>query len=253
MNKFKIFILCASIIFFYGCAGLNGKDKLEDLSGKVTTLRSSLENTNAKIEDLNNKILLLNEKIETLRQNADKASAINAAPLPPEGLKIVSLGQEGEKKEGQSQKKTAVDAPAPVSEGPAVKESPGDLYKRGQGFFNAGKYSESRAAFSAFLKSYPADRLANNTRYWIGESYYSERAFERALQSFEEVANKYPGDNKAPDCLFKAGLSYIEINNNEKARESLGKLTRLYPGSETAEKAKKTHNKISNEKRKGTR
>lgn len=249
MKKFKIFILCASIISFYGCAGVSEKDKFEDLSGKVTALGTSLDGANAKIEDLNNKILLLNEKVETLKQNAGNAPA--AAPVAPEGLKVVSLGQEGEKKEGQTLKKTAVEQPSqPV---PAANESPEALYKRGQGLFNAGRYAESRAVFSAFLKSYPADKLANNARYWIGESYYSERAFESALKFFKEVADKYPDDNKTPDCLLKAGLSYIEINNNEKARESLERLVRLYPRSEAAEKAKKTLNKISNEKMKGAR
>lgn len=241
MKKFKIFILCASIISFYGCAGVREKDRFEDLNGKVTAIGSSIDSANAKIEDLNNKILLLNEKIETLKQNAVSAPA---APVAPEGLKVVSLGQEGEKKENQPLKKTAADHPAQPA--PAANEGPEALYKRGQALFNAGKHAESRAVFSAFLKSYPADKLANNARYWIGESYYSERAFESALKFFEEVANKYPDDNKAPDCLLKAGLSYIEINNKEKARESLERLVRRYPASEAAEKAKKTLNKISN-------
>lgn len=247
--KTKIFIVCASIVSLYGCAGINEKGKFEDLNGKVTALGASLDGTNAKIEDLNNRILLLNEKIETLKQNAAPAPAA-AAPQPPEGLKVVSLGQDGEKKEQPG--KTAPGQPAQPSppppkppEPPAVNEGPEALYKRGHELFNSGRYAESRAAFSALLKSYPTDKLANNARYWIGESYYSERAFESALKFFEEVAGKYPHDNKTPDSLLKAGLSYIELNNNDKARETLERLIKLYPRSEAAEKAKKTLNKIS--------
>jgi len=247
MKKIKILIICASILTLYGCAGVTEREKVEDLSGKVTALGASLDSANSKIEDLNNKVLLLNEKIETMKQNAGAASA--AANQLPEGLKVVSLGSDGEKKEQPI--KAAPDAqPSPQPARPpqtpaAVSEGPEALYRRGLDLLNSGRYAESRAAFSSFLKSYPTDKLVNNARYWIGESYYSERAFESALKFFEEVAGKYPNDNKTPDCLLKAGLSYIELNNSDKARETLERLVKHYPGSEAAEKAKKTLNKIS--------
>ncbi len=251
MKKFKIIILCASILFFYGCAGMHGSDRIDGLNDKIATLSASLDSTNAKIEDLNNKILLLNDKIETMKQKSAGPPPVSAAPIPPQGLKVVSLGQGDEKPAGQALKTTAPHLPVPPM--PVVNGNPQDLYKRGRDLFLSGKYAASRAVFLTFLKEFPKDPLDNNARYWIGESYYSEGAYEKALKFFEEVVEKYPGDYKAPACLLKAGFSYYELNNIEKARESLERLVRLYPRSEAAQKAKKTLNRISNEKRKGTR
>ncbi len=245
MKYLRTFIpFCASLAALYGCAGLDGQKKLDDLNSRVATLDSSIDRTNAKIEDLDNKILLLNEKIEALKHGG-AAQVQNARPLPPEGLKVVSLGQDGGSNGGQPVKNAP---PAPDAAGSAAPDDrPEDMYKRAHELFNDGRYGEARAAFSKFLRSYPSSKLSNNARYWIGESYYSEGAFDKALPLFEEVAIKFPDDNKAPDCLLKAGMSYLEMSNNGKAKDTLERLLRQYPGSEAAEKAKKTLDRMSTE------
>ncbi len=265
MKKLKPLLLCASIIFFSGCAGLN-ENKFEDLNRRISTLNSSLESTNVKIEDLNNKILLLNEKADASRQTIEKLRMEKESSLPvapPEGLKVVNLGPDsGKNREGENLKKPPVITPspippsppeAPVSDGAGKAESPEDSYKKGLELFNAGKFPEARKVFLTFVKSHPAESLTNNARYWIGETYYSEKKYEKAIERFKEVADKYPDDNKAPDCLLKAGFSYMELNNIDKAAESLEKLVKLYPDTEAADKAKKTLKKLSNEKKKGSK
>lgn len=268
--KLKPFILYGlSVAVLSGCAGLNEKN--DQLSRQVADLRTSIKEANAKLEDLNNKFLLLQEKVEASRADAGKALAPQASSIPapvpvspPEGLKVVSLGDEPKaapevKAPVRAKEGTGVvpasftKPPAAPPEKPKGAQSPDALYNHGQDLFLSGKYEEARGAFLSLVKSYPDHTLADNALYWVGESYYTEKDFDRAVARFKEVSDRYPEENKAPDALFKEGLSYMEMDNPGKAKESFDKLVKRYPDSEAADKAKKTLEKLSGAKKEGTR
>ena len=194
---------------------------VEQLNRQVAELRQSLEETNSRVEDISNKFDLLHEKMEAARGTTPGGFT------PPEGLKVVRLGEEGQR---EAQK-----------EGPqATKKSPEQLYNRGQDLFMSGRYREARGAFSNLVESFPAHELADNALYWTGESYYSEKDFNNALSSFLLLVKKYPGENKAPDALLKAGYSYMELEKMDRAKDALEELVERYPDSEAAYKAKGT-------------
>lgn len=230
--KLKTLILVAAVFPLAGCAGLEGQQKsIDQLSGQMAELRTSMSEANARIDDLGNRIVLLQEKIEETRAEIDKAGTVPASP--PKGLKVVPLSEEGGK------------------HAPAIKEKghgweKGDVlrdasaaYNEGQDLFMAGRYEDARRAFASFLASYPRHSLSDNALYWIGETYYSARDFEKALEKFSEVVDKYPEENKAPDALLKAGFSYKEMKRNDEARAALERLVRRYPGSHAASIAAK--------------
>ncbi len=226
-----------------GCAGVNAKTDL--MARQISDLRASLNETNSRVDDLNNKFMLLLEKVEASKSDIERLNT--ASPAPPEGLKIISLGAEGEKKAGDSGAKKE-DGPAPFVQAQPAKEAkastPETLYNRGQDLFLAGKFSEARGVFQALVRSFPSSDLADNALYWEGETYYSEKDFYKAADKFMEVPARYPAGNKAPDAFLKAGFSHLEVYSDAKAKELFDRLIKAYPGSEAADKAKKAIAKL---------
>lgn len=242
--------MAASLI---GCAGVNDKNDL--MARRVGELKASLSETNSRVDDLNNKFMLLLEKVEASKNDIEKLNAVS--PSAPEGLKVVSLGDEAEHKKAvdadakkEEKPEAPVKAPSSLKTGKAAKaETPEALYGRGQDLVMAGRFEEARGVFRGLVKGFPASDLADNALYWEGETYYSEKDFYKAADKFMEVPKKYPAGNKAPDAFLKAAFSYLEINNDSMAKEILERLVKAYPGSEAADRAKKTMERLTDGKK----
>lgn len=236
MNPKTIIITAALALLATGCAATSEQQRsIDRLNLQTSELKASLDETAAKVDDLNNKFTLLQEKIDASRADIDKIAAAGAAQpmMPPAGLTVVPLAEEELRYN-----------PGPLQKGHTMKKETGPLsaeamYNKGQDLFMAGRYEESRGAFSAFLKAYPRHSLSDNALYWIGEAHYAEKDFTKALERFKEVADKYPGENKAPDALLKAGFSHMEMEEGAKARAILEKVVAMYPGTDAASKAMK--------------
>lgn len=226
-----------------GCAGLSEKER-QEMNGKLSSMRTALDETNAKLEELDNKFILLHEKAEAQKAEIERIGSIPSAP--PEGLKVVSLGEDGETKgaEPGRDKKIKTEAQRPQQGRKGAAESAEAIYNRGQDLFMAGKYPEARAAFNSLVKAYPNHNLADNALYWVGESYYSEKDYEKAVERFRDVVDRYPGENKAPDALLKVAFSQLEINNRDMASATLLLLIKRYPDTEAAVKARTVLDKV---------
>lgn len=231
-----------------GCATIE-KDKLDELSRQVTGLKASLDDTNSRIEHLNNKFGLLQEKVEASLVKKEEA-------VPPEGLKVVPLGEDQVKAEDIKQK-PAERQPAPAHEpqaqagpGPKTGEAPEALYNRGHELYIANRFPDARKVFLSLVRENPNHPLADNALYWAGETYYSEKDFESAISKFREVAEKYPRENKTPDAIYKAGLACVELGDNQRAREYFDRVITRYPESEAAAKAGKALEKTGDRKEK---
>ncbi|MDO8426469.1 MAG: tol-pal system protein YbgF [Deltaproteobacteria bacterium] len=243
-----------ALFLFSGCASMNERDKaIELLTRQVAEMKASVEEKGAKLDDLSNKFSLLHEKIEASNAAIEKIAVVPEEP--PAGLVVVPLGEEGKAQDmpRDARQERPTEKAASASIGPAKADTPEALYNRGQDLFISGRYGEARKAFLSLVKRFPESSFADNALYWAGESYYSEKDFEKALLRFREVADKYPGENKAPDALLKVGFTLMEINRPEDAKEALQGLTRRYPESEAAIKAKKALEKLSGEKKEGSR
>ncbi len=259
--------MAAVTLVLAGCAGLSQEDRrdFDLLKKRVSALQESRITNEAKIDELNNKIILLNEKIEAKRgaEGAGGESGPAAGYLPPEGLKVVSLGAQEDAvvitspppPPGQvivrpstiRSKPPVKPEPAPrstaardqmqttaVSTGPVTPEV---LYSKGRDEFLSGLYSSARLTFTRLETEYPGHQLADNALYWVGESFYTQKEFEKALEFFDKTADKYPEGNKAPDALLKAGYSCIELGRAADAELRLRAVLDRYPGTEAASKA----------------
>ena len=214
----------AVIIICGGCGGLINRgadDGLQsELRGEMARLKESLSEIDLEIEELRNKFLLLQEKVEANREELRKLGSEHTTLVPPEGLKVVKLGEEAAEEDIETLE-------------------PESLYSHGQDLFMSGRYREARDVFSRFVEKFPEHSLADNALYWIGETYYTEQSYTSALERFLEVVERYPAENKAPDALLKVAYSYIELGEKRKARTYLERLITQYPESGAADKARK--------------
>src|SRR3972149_8477305 len=85
-------IIPAASLLLAGCASTGDKEMaVEQLNRQVAELRQSLEETNSRVEDISNKFDLLHKKMEAAR------TAPQGGFTPHEGLKVVRLGEEGQR------------------------------------------------------------------------------------------------------------------------------------------------------------
>jgi tol-pal system protein YbgF len=98
-------------------------------------------------------------------------------------------------------------------------------------------YDGAIAAFSDFLRQYPATDLSDNAVYWIGECHYVKREFNRAVEAFVRLMDTYPDGDKVPAALLKLGYAFQELGDPNAARRYLEELRTRYPGSDEAAKA----------------
>ena len=196
--------------------------------------------TSEKLNDLNNKFMLLHEKVEAVKHKMGRR--VDVPDRPPEGLTVVSLGEESAK-QVKSKAKRVSKRPAKKSK-PKVSGSAEVQYNRGQDLFMSGRYREARGVFLELSRSFPAHSLADNALYWLAEAYYTEQNYDKALQWFRKAAEKYPNENKAPDALLKVGYSYMELLSNDEARRVFKKVRDRYPNSDAAVSADKALRKI---------
>lgn len=118
-------------------------------------------------------------------------------------------------------------------------DDPKKAYEAAYNLFKEKQYKDAREKFSAFIKKFPKDELADNAQFWTAESYFNEKDFEGAILAYETCIKVHPGSEKVPGALLKQGLSFIEIGDKKTAKVILEKLIEKYPGSSEAGLAKK--------------
>ncbi len=93
------------------------------------------------------------------------------------------------------------------------------------------QYDEARAAFRAFVDSFPRDDLAPQAIYWVGDIAYVQKDYAGASRAFAEGLKKYPKSPRAPESMLKLGQSLIAMNEKKEGCLALDALSSKYPGA----------------------
>jgi len=193
----------------------------------------------------------LEQRLERLERMADNPALLELArQMEVLGAEVRSLrgsleelqfALEGAKEQQRAQyldldqRLQAVEARASELEAATVAAvDPEAQYQAAFDLLKAGRYSEARQGFEAFLAAHPQHELAANAQYWLGEVAYVERDYEAALAAFGKVLDDYPGARKAPDALLKSGYCHYELKRFDRARAVLNRLVAEYPGTPAA-------------------
>lgn len=125
--------------------------------------------------------------------------------------------------------------------------TPQDVIEEAKKNIKSGKYAETRALLSAFVKKYPKDIHCGMAQYYIGESHYSEKNYEKAAEFYIESFGTNPGGAKAPEALYYLAVCFKELGKIAQSKMTLDKLEREYPkNKECIDKAKKLRKELKN-------
>ena len=194
---------------------------LRNATMEMDLLRSQVTASETQIRDLNNK---LNSMDDRIRQARDQQKE-QIKPVP-------------EKKPEEPQKAQAAEEKTAKASAPAANTAK-TKYDAAMKLYKEKKYKAAREKFSAFLKEFPKDQLADNALFWTAETYYKEKDFEGAIAEYAELLKTYPNSGKAPSALLKQGYSLIELDDKKGGKIILEQLVERYPKTQEAIEAQK--------------
>jgi len=89
--------------------------------------------------------------------------------------------------------------------------SAGNIYKRGESFYDAGYYEDAIGEYKKFLslKKGVSKTKKKEAFFKIGMSYSKLRMLSEAEESLEFFLNRYPYDDKTPEAVYWLGRNYL--------------------------------------------
>ncbi|MBI5279210.1 MAG: tol-pal system protein YbgF [Burkholderiales bacterium] len=110
--------------------------------------------------------------------------------------------------------------------------------------FRKGDFVAAQAAFSEFLKRYPASGYRPTALFWLGNAQYANRDYAGAIGNFRALIALAPDHPRAPEAVLSIANCQIELKQNPQARKTLDDLVKAYPQSEAAVAAKERLSKF---------
>ena len=180
-----------------------------------------------KLKEIDNRISALEKRMDSLdaqiREMKENQAPLAPQPIPPES---------------NAPAPAAPAAPAPQAPQPTKgMVAAQDAFNQAMDLYSAGDYENAKAKFSAFLRNYPTDNLADDARFMLGEIAFTRKDYAGAVKEYQKVVDDYPLADRVPDALYKEGTAYELMGNPDKARESFNRVMDNYPYSDSAKKA----------------
>lgn len=104
--------------------------------------------------------------------------------------------------------------------------------------FRKGDFAPAQAAFTDFLRRFPASGYAPSALFWLGNAQYAVRDYVGAIASFRALLTRAPEHSRAPEAVLSIANCQIEMKDTRAARKTLEDLIKAYPQSEAAGAAK---------------
>jgi tol-pal system protein YbgF len=115
---------------------------------------------------------------------------------------------------------------------------PEEAYQTAYSDLASGRYGLAKAAFTEYLRRYPATEVSDNAQYWIGECDYALGDFQGAIEAFKKVAENYPKGDKVRAALLKTGIAYARLKDMDSARKYYTMVITRFPRSDEARLAR---------------
>lgn len=202
---------------------------LQQLQEEVRQLRGSVETQQHKIESMEreqrDRYRDIDRRISALIQAAVEADPMSGgAPVEGDQLPVADTTPPA----------TAPAQSVNASAAATGAESDQDAYRSAFQLVRERKFDESRAAFEAFVRSYPDSRNTANAHYWLGEIDLAQQSFAAAREAFKRVIDTFPQHAKVPDALYKLGVVEDRMGNTQASQEAFQRLIQAYPQSSAA-------------------
>ena len=196
-------------------------DQKSVIDGMQTTLREigeRLDQSSVSISRVNSEIKVLRDALSMQQNLLNQILALlqtNLGGAPPGAP-------------GTSPPAGATPPPA----GGTLPPSPGEYWNVAWGYYASSKYNEAIAAFTEYLKQFPASPDAPRAQMFIGDSQQALNRHKDAIASYAVVISKYPDSEHVPDAYLRQGLSHQALKQIPEARRLYNLVITKYPKSE---------------------
>ncbi len=191
-----------------------------------------------KLKEMDKRLAGLEERMDKVEGQAhDQGSS--EAPAAPQAIPPDEPGAPAAPDaESAPETPAAPNAEAPTAPQPTKGMLAADeAYKEAMASYSSGDYEKAAAGFDAFLKSYPNDRLSDDSVFMLGEIAFARKDYKGAVKQYQRVVDEYPLADRVPDALYKMGIAYQLSGEPDKAKESFTRVMDNYPYSDGAKKA----------------
>jgi tol-pal system protein YbgF len=132
---------------------------------------------------------------------------------------------------------TAAATPPPLSTpGPSLPDtlgqSPGRMFQKAKGDYDAGQYTLAITGFQQLIASYGDSEAAIDAYYWIGESQLYLNRPADAIAAFNQALQKGPRSPNAPAALYKRGVAQERQGDLAGARASYEQVIKQFPSND---------------------
>lgn len=113
------------------------------------------------------------------------------------------------------------------------------MYTHAYDMLEARRFSDARAAFGDFVRTFPHNPLTMNAYYWLGEMDYMNGNYADAALKFgdayEEFKSQktsgYTGEalNRAPEVMMKMAMAMSNLGKHQAAKLTLVELEKEFP------------------------
>ncbi|MFQ5510539.1 MAG: outer membrane protein assembly factor BamD [Candidatus Krumholzibacteriia bacterium] len=122
---------------------------------------------------------------------------------------------------------------------PSVPDSPDEILKRADAYFQEKKYFQSQELYKAFLARHPGHDRSDYAQFMLGESIYADEDYALASVEYRILVTNYgyseyvdEGYLKEALCLHKqAPKSELDQSNNRDALSKLERFVQIFPQS----------------------
>jgi tol-pal system protein YbgF len=174
---------------------------LSNLSGQISALQGSLEDTNYRLAQLSQQIASANQDLK----------AVRSATTPT----------------------TPGTASSTIS-----TSDPETLYQTAYSDYLRGSYDLALLGFRQYLEAFPETDLADNSVYWIGECFYRQQKYSDAINEYDRVLNQWPKSDKTASALLKKGYAQLELGQRKEGISQLEKVIKSFPSTDEANLAR---------------
>jgi tol-pal system protein YbgF len=195
----------------------NSQKRARDLYQDSDTRLRKVETQSTQLFEQNKALL---QAIDTMRAEVSKMAAANVPAPTPAPVAVLAP--------------PSPEPAQPVNDGLAEQRA----FDSSLAEFRAGKFKESSAGFSNFVRTYPRSALLPAAQYWWGNSQFAARDFRNAINTHRGLIAQFPDSNRVPDAMLSIGNSFAELDDQREARRMWQDVVKLHPSSDAAARAK---------------
>lgn len=216
------------------------RQRIEVLQTQVNTLTQRTEDAGKNQFDFANQIESLKAELAKLRGQLDELNYNLDAAQKRQKDFYVDLDNRLRRFEQAASDKAGPGAgdgdsadssarPAAATVNPANE---GKDYETALRALKGSRFKEALAAFSAFIKNYPASAQQASAHFWAGYVSMQLKDYGKAQDFYGKVAANWPNDPRAADAMAEQAAAMEAVGDKAGARKVREALAEKYPGSD---------------------